>query len=134
MTSDDLGSSAPLSEMERARLRPSVDVAALERWLIATNDDIRFAVIVHFSTHISAEDLRAVGEAIGASAEDLAAWEEPPPEELSDLGPLCTPGPDAPPNAVTYRSGFGGWQPVVMIMPPEDPDRFALWSAIETTP
>jgi hypothetical protein len=119
----------PLSEAERARLRPSVDVAALERWLAATNDDIRIAIVAHFATEITADDLRAVGKVVGATTEDLALWDAAMEAPL-ELGPLHVPGPDAPPNAVSFRS-VPMAQPVLWIEPPDDPALASLWSAIE---
>ena len=54
----------PLTDVERARLRPSVDAMALQRWLDATRDEVRAAVVAHFSNEVTAEDLRAIGQAI----------------------------------------------------------------------
>jgi hypothetical protein len=121
----------PLSAAERARLRPSVDVAALERWLVATNDDIRIAIVARFATEFTEDDLRAIGKVVGATAEDMALWDAAM-EAPVELGPLQVPGPDAPPNAVAFRSTSTP-QPVLWIEPPDDPALALLWNAIEPT-
>jgi len=130
MANNDEYHAEPLSEAECARLRPSVDVVALQRWLDATHDEVRVAVIAHFANMVTAQDLRAIGEAVGATAEELAAWDAPD-EEPSLPGEWHIPGPDAPSNAVTFRSIPGPSQPVVWMEPPEDPILTVLWNAIE---
>jgi hypothetical protein len=129
--SDDKSGAEPLSVSERARLRPSVDVAALQRWLDATHDEVRVAVIAHFASSVNADDLRAIGQVVGATAEDLAAWDAMADESLP-LGPLQIPGPDAPPNALAFRS-IPTSQAFVMMEPPKDPILASLWNAIEPT-
>ncbi len=101
----------------------------MEHWFIATNDDVRTAFIAHFSTEVTADDLRAIGEVVGASAELPALWDATFKEPL-ELGPLQIPGPDAPPNAVAFRS-VPSSQAFVMMEPPGDSTRAALWNAIE---
>jgi len=130
MTSDNHHASAqPLTEIERARLRPSVDVAALQRWLRATNDETRVAVIAHFASMVTGDDLKAIGQALGATAEVLAAWDSPLEVPML-LGPLQIPGPDAPPNAVAFRT-IPTSQAFVMMERPGDPTLASLWDAIE---
>lgn len=123
----------PLTELERARLRPTVDAAALERWLIATNDELRVAMIAHFANSVTSDDLRAITRAIGESADELAALlERAPGELLPPPGALRVPGPGAPPNAVAYIP-VPSEQNVVMVEPPDDPTLALLWNAIEPT-
>ena len=118
----------PLTDAERARLRPGVDAAALEQWLVATNNELRVAVIATFATTVTNDDLRATMLAIGDNEEDLADDSELAAEAP---GELHVPGPDAPPGALSYRAVPGPAQPVVMMMPPEDPALALLWRAIE---
>jgi hypothetical protein len=109
-----------LSPAERARLRPSVDVSALERFLGEIPEEVRpgvkSAVVLHFSRAVTMADMRdfllAVGNDDTAAAVDRAIATRPAQE----------PGPTAdeaiPPKKFSME-------------PPESPELRALWDAIE---
>jgi hypothetical protein len=111
-----------LTPAERARLRPSVDVNALERFLAEIPEDVRpgvkTAVVLHFSQSVTMADirdfLRAVGNDHTAAAVDRAIATQPAKE----------PGaiPDEPKPAKSD---------VFTMEPPESPQLRALWEAIE---
>jgi hypothetical protein len=111
-----------LTPAERARLRPSVDVSALERFLAEIPDDVRpgvqTAVVLHFSRNVTMADIRdflnAMGSDDAADAVDRAiatkAPEKPPP--VAD-------GPEAPRNELFTMEA------------PKSPRLRELWNAIE---
>jgi hypothetical protein len=123
--------SEPLTAVECARLRPSVRVAALERWLVATGGEARRLVIAHFAQEVTPDDLRASHMELGGTDEELAELEEMLAEPLpSEEGPVHVPGPDAPPGALAFSVVPYG-QLVVRFEPPDDPSLQAFWDAIE---
>ena len=92
--------SASLSPEERARLRPSIDRAALERFLAAAPPGLRRFAILACSDHLTDEELAAVGlqhrlpprhmhRAIGGLIDD---------PELVRLWQYVEPVPTAAPN------------------------------------
>jgi hypothetical protein len=112
----------PLTPAERARLRPTVDVSALERFLAEIPDDVRpgvqSAVVLHFSRAVTMADVRdfllAVGNDDTAAAVDRAIATQPAAE----------PGPVADePNAPNSE--------LFSMEPPTSPRLRALWDAIE---
>jgi hypothetical protein len=116
----------PLTPLERRRLRATVDPAALERWLVATHGEFRRAVIAHFATEITADDLLAVRREAGdAGAIDLPL-SDGDEAELADARPVV----DAPLEGLRFRF-VSTWQPIVMVEPPSDPELRVLWDAIE---
>ncbi len=111
-----------LTPAERARLRPSVDVNALERFLAEIPEEVRpgvqSAVVLHFSRAVTMADVRdflnAVGNDDAAAAVDRAIATRPAVE----------PGPGVhepiPPKSELFT-----------MEPPESPRLRALWDAIE---
>ena len=100
-------SSSALTAAERGRLRPSVDVPALERLLGAVPREARAAVFLSFVRELTPADLMAAGV---WSADDLAIT--PDGTEIDATAEL-------PPPSVDLR---------VQI---DDPDLAALWALVE---
>jgi len=108
-----------LSDGERARLRPTVDAAAFERFLAAIPDDVRpgvrHAAVLHFSRAVTMADIRdflsAVGNDDAAAAMDRAVDADAP-----------IPTTAAPADRIFTME------------PPESPRLRALWDAIEPPP
>jgi hypothetical protein len=117
-----------LTPAERERLRPTVDTAVLERWLEATRGQLRRAVIAHFASHVTDDD---VVEVLREAGEPLATIVDRPVFVDGDAASSA--------GAHERHRQSGGldfrfipsWQPVVIITPPEDPSLRALWSSIE---
>jgi hypothetical protein len=119
----------PLTATERERLRPSVNVAALERWLAATHGEMRRAIIAHFADEVTDEDLIAVRRAAGASEDELAALSAI--DDDAGLPPMMhEPSPGASSDALKVRF-IPSWQPIVAVIRPDDLALCALWDAIE---
>jgi hypothetical protein len=114
--------SSVLTPAERARLRASVDVRALERFLAEIPEDVRpgvqSAVVLHFSQAVTKADIRdflaAVGSDDAAAAVDRAIATRPAVE----------PGPVV--NELTPPKNE-----VFSMEPPTSPRLRALWDAIE---
>jgi hypothetical protein len=105
-----------LTDVERARLRPSVNPAALERWLVASGGESRRAVIAHFATDMTDDDLAEIQRVVGIDdpeSEELRAAEE-----------------DEPSDPVHERF-VSQWVHVVGLVPPDEPELRVLWDAIE---
>ena len=117
---------AGLSAEERARLRPGVDAAALERLLARLPDEAaRRAAVLHFAREVTLEDVRALLAEAGETdaLRDLErSLAEPPPR--SPLHPARGPG------TVAYRVVPTDWFGI-RVSPPEDPALRALWEAVE---
>jgi len=111
-----------LTASERARLRPTVDAEAFERFLAEIPDDVRpgvqRAAVLHFSRGVSMADIRdflsAVGNDDAAAAVGRAV--EASPQETP-------PSPTGAPVAPADR--------LFTMEPPESPRLRALWDAIE---
>jgi hypothetical protein len=111
-----------LTPAERARLRPTVDVSALERFLAEIPEDVRpgvqSAVVLHFSRAVTMADIRdflnAVGNDDAAAAVDRAIATRPAVE----------PGPVSQGPTPTKSEAFS-------MEPPTSPRLRALWDAIE---
>ena len=112
---------------ERARLRISVDVPALERLLAATRADERHATFVHFVRTVTADDIREFHRANGdsaARAEFERALAAPPP--VPDVHPVDPGNP--------YSLAFIPLATDVFVLemePPKDRVMRALWDAVE---
>jgi hypothetical protein len=110
-----------LTPAERARLRPTVDVSALERFLAEIPEEVRpgvqSAVVLHFSRTVTMADirdfLRAVGNDDTAAAMDRAIATQPAKE------------PGIPDESISAKSD------VFTMEPPQSPQLRALWDAIE---
>jgi hypothetical protein len=110
-----------LTPAERARLRPTVDVSALERFLAEIPEEVRpgvqSAVVLHFSRTVTMADirdfLRAVGNDDTAAAMDRAIATQPAKE------------PGIPDEPIPAKSD------VFTMEPPQSPQLRALWDAIE---
>jgi hypothetical protein len=111
-----------LTPAERARLRLTVNVNALERFLAEIPDDVRpgvqSAVVLHFSQAVTKADIRdflaAVGSDDAAAAVDRAIATRPAVE----------PGPPADEPTPPKNEAFS-------MEPPTSPRLRALWDAIE---
>ena len=116
---------AGINAEERARLRPGVDIAALERFLARTPEAaVRRAILLHFAREVTVEDARAVladAEDVDAISDLDRAMTEPLPTALSQS--VWEPG------KVSHRVK-GEWVQI-SVLPPEDPELRALWEAIE---
>jgi hypothetical protein len=114
-----------LSPEDCARLRPTVDAAALERFLASIPGTVRRMALLTFVRERTAEDLRLLNSELG-DAESLADLEgllaEPAP-------PTSGPHPVLPgslPYVPVQSTSF-----VVQMEAPEDPKLLALWRPIE---
>jgi hypothetical protein len=105
-----------LTDADRARLRPSVDVEALERFLDAIPEEdragVRRVAVLHFSRHVTMADVRDFLAAIGN--EEAAAQ--------IDRGLAIRA--EKEPEAVPADQFF-------TMERPESPRLRALWDAIE---
>jgi hypothetical protein len=112
-----------LSASERARLRPTVDADAFERFLAEIPDDVRpgvqRAAVLHFSRGVSMADIRDFLSAVGS--DDAAAALGP----AVDADVTRRPASEAP-GGPADRS--------FTMEPPESPRLRALWDAIEPLP
>jgi hypothetical protein len=117
----------PLTTLERRRLRPTVNVVALERWLAVSHGQLRRATIAHFASEITADDLaevrREAGMAADSDSESAASMEDEDSPGLAEAQSFHLEG-----RAFRFRSTY---QPVVIVSPPTDPTLRALWDAIE---
>ena len=110
-----------LTTAERTRLRASVDAEALERFLAAIPDEVRYGVrraaVLHFSRDVTMAEIRdfllAVGNDDAAQAMQGAVAAEP-----ADL-----PESTAPATPRTFSMD-----------PPQTPWLRTLWDAIEPSP
>jgi hypothetical protein len=122
----DADSPVPLlSADERARLRPTVDAEAFERFLAEIPDDVRpgvqRAAVLHFSRGVTMADIRDFLSAVGS--DDAAAAVGRAVDAGADLTPRAEPEvPVAPADRVFTME------------PPEGPRLRALWDAIEPGP
>jgi hypothetical protein len=114
-----------LTPAERARLRPTVDVDALERFLAEIPEEVRVgvqsAVILHFSRSVTIADIRdfllAVGNDDTAAAMDRAIATQPVKE------PGVAPDEPTPPKGEVFT-----------MEPPKSRWLRELWDAIEPEP
>jgi hypothetical protein len=121
-----------LTAAERARLRGSVDVSALERFLAAIPAEVRpgvqRAAVLHFSRDVTMADIRDFFTAVGSddAAEAMGRAIAAEPDDL--------PKPEIHPPA---RPGALAFQPIpttdqiFTMEPPKGPRLRALWDAIE---
>jgi hypothetical protein len=113
---------AELTPVERARLRTTVDVSALKRFLAEIPEDVRAgvqsAVVLHLSRAVTMADIRdfllAVGNDDTAAAVDRAIATRPAVEP----GPVCEE-PNSPKSELFSME------------PPTSARLRALWDAIE---
>lgn len=116
-----------LTAFERGRLRPSVDVAALERWLGQTDGECRRALIAHFAVTVTEEELDAVNRELGGTEQEPIV----PITPSLDLS-LADHGVAGGNSESTLRfATVPIWQPIVTVLPPEEPERRQAWEAIE---
>ena len=114
-----------LTDEDRARLRPTVDAAALERFLsIAPRPTHRLAVLT-FVRQVTLDDVRDLNERLGDAEanrelDQLLRRPLPPGDLQVPQAPGAVPFQTVP--SITY---------VTQLMPPEDPALLALWRAIE---
>jgi hypothetical protein len=111
-----------LSASERARLRPTVDVDALERFLAEIPDEVRpgvqSAVVLHFSQTVTMSDIRDFLNAVGS--DDAAAAVD----RAIATRPAIEPGRTTDVPKPTKQEAFS-------MEPPATPRLRALWDAIE---
>jgi len=100
-----------LSGNERAKLRPTVDVAALERLLGHLPGEARAALLLACAAEVDEDDLAALGFA-----------PEPPPEP---------PEPPEPRPGDSRRVAFLPAQASDFIVAFDDPELQRLWEAVE---
>lgn len=93
----------PLTAQDRARLRPTVDVAALERFLAAIPGPTRRVVLLSFMHDATQEELRAA----------------------AGFGPADFGG------GVTPPAGAAADDFAIMVDPAASPELHRLWRAIE---
>jgi hypothetical protein len=103
---------APLTPYERARLRPSVDVAALARFLAADAGAARRLTIAYFARAVLVEDLEVL------NPELQATWAAASPADLAFF---------VEPDGRRFRPEVS-WDLQVHL---DDPALAALWAAIE---
>jgi hypothetical protein len=121
----------PLTPTERRRLRPAVDPAALERLIAAVGAEARRALVVHFATEVTPDDLRAALTEMGAH-DELAALERGLDAVEHEPGPprrLVEPPPDVP-GAVAHIAALTT-NFILQVGPPEDPVLRKLWEHVE---
>jgi hypothetical protein len=121
-----------LTSAERDRLRPTVDVSALERFLAEIPEEVRAgvqsAVVLHFSRAVTKADIRDFLRAVG---NDDAA-------EAVQRGIAAGPGdipepelhPPSQPDALAFEP-IPTTQQIFTMEPPTSPRLRALWDAIE---
>jgi hypothetical protein len=117
----------PLTSLELQRLRPSVNVAALEQWLAATHGALRRAIIAHFATEVTDDDLAEVRRETGAADDNGTGLSEIVAED--DAATIHVPTLRSP-RGRSFRF-ISSWQPVVIVDPSADPALLTLWHAIE---
>ena len=120
MTTSDSEVPRPvLSDADRARLRPTVDAEAFERFLAAIPEEVRpgvkRAAVLHFSRAVTMADIR---DFLSAAGNDDAA-------AAVDRAIVADAAPGAPAPAAE--------RPFSM-EPPDSPPLRALWDAIEPPP
>jgi hypothetical protein len=111
-----------LTTAERARLRPTVNTEALERFLAAIPAEVRpgvqHAVVLHFSRDVTMTDIRDFLNAVGS--DDAAAAVD----RAITTRPAVEPGPVTDEPKPTKNESFS-------MEPPTSPRLRALWDAIE---
>ena len=103
---------APLTAYERARLRPGVDLGAIERFLATDGGETRRIAIAYFARAVLVEDLAVL------DPELQAMWAEASPEDLAVF---------VEPDGRRFRPEVS-WDLQVRV---DEPARAALWAAIE---
>jgi hypothetical protein len=116
-----------ITREERARLRISVDVPALERLLSATPSTDRYVTFVHFVRAVTADDIREFHRANGDPV-GLAEFERTlaAPGSVPDVLPENQGHTNSLPFVVIPTDNF-----VLDIEPPREPAMRALWDAVE---
>ncbi len=138
MTISDSEAPRPvLTDADRARLRPTVDAEAFERFLAELPAEVRpgvkRAAVLHFSRAVTMADIRDflsdVGSDDAAAAVDraIATRAPEPAAPPADARPADEPDAvsDAPPPPA---------ERLFSMEPPESPRLRALWDAIEPAP
>jgi hypothetical protein len=129
-----------LTDAERARLRPTVNADAFERFLAAIPEEVRpgvkRAAVLHFSRAVTMADIRDflsdVGSDEAAAAVDRAIAKTP--AEPADAAPADARPADARPADEPDAIAHAPPPPVGRLFsmePPESPRLRALWDAIE---
>jgi hypothetical protein len=114
-----------LSDKDRARLRPTVDAAALERFLSAAPRSTHRLAVLSFVRQVTLDDLRDLNQRLGDAEanrdlDQLLRRPLPPGEVQVPKAPDGVPFQTLP--TINY---------VTQLMPPDDPALLALWRAIE---
>jgi hypothetical protein len=109
----------------RARLRPAVDVHALERFLAAISPNTRLMAILTFVRQVTVEDMRHLNEHLGdeESNRHLDQLLREPPLPPSSLH-------EGPPGTLAFET-LPSISYVVQLEPPHDPQLLPLWQPIE---
>ena len=127
----------PLTPFERQCLRSTVDVAALERWLIVTGGQHRRTLIANFATIVTDDDMIAVRAEGGdpLDSDDSDDFDGPMDEiEVADIADDLADFSNDPREPRKLQFLEGEWVNVVQVYPPTDPELSALWFAIEPNP
>ena len=122
-----------LTPEARRRLRPTVDATTLEQFLRAAPDLPRGALVAHFATAVTLDDvlsfMRAMREAGDVSATEAdeceRLWRETWPDEEPGR-PEGAPDPSGLRYVPVPHNQY-----VLQIEPPLEPTLRALWDAIE---
>ena len=132
MDNNEYGRGAePLTPTERGRLRKSVDPVALERLIAASRGEARRALVVHFATEVTADDVRAALAEMGAD-DDLAEIERAlatGASEPTEPPRLVEPDPHVPgalAHVTVPTTNF-----LLQVDPPDDPALRTLWENVE---
>jgi hypothetical protein len=121
-----------LTSAERGRLRSTVDVSALERFLAEIPEEVRpgvqSAVVLHFSRVVTKADIRDFLTAVGSddAAEAMGRAIAAGPDDL----PKPEIHPPAGPDALAFQPIPTSDQ-IFTMEPPKGPRLRALWDAIE---
>ena len=121
-----------LTHADRARLRPTVDADAFERFLAALPEEVRpgvqRAAVLHFSRNVTMADIRDFLSAVGN--DDAAA-------AVGRAVDAATPRGDRSAAGTSAESSGEPYVPVpaadrlFTMEPPKGPQLRALWDAIE---
>ena len=119
--------SARLADDERARLRPTVDVDALERFLERVPTALRLPVILHFSRMITTDDLKRLVQ-IGPEYEVLSELDADEQQIERDYE---TAGQPARPTLSLRFNPAPISDFLVQVAAPTQGDLLELWNKIE---
>jgi hypothetical protein len=124
--------SEPLTLAERARLRPTADPGALERYLARIPSFLRAVTVLSFAARRSPTEVRDALEAAGELTEQIQALLQPF-IDYRPMPPHLAHPENEPDDAWEPRE----WEDVMFLSvepPADDAELTALWRAIEQRP